>query len=58
MTIQLNMRIPESTAKQIKDLRSWTGMTQTQLVIQAIDRLHQEHKREQGGQGNASTQRS
>jgi len=58
MTTQLNVRIPKSTEKQIEDLLKWTGMTQTQLVIQAIDRLHQEYKKEQGGQGNASAQRS
>lgn len=57
MTTQLNVRIPKSTEKQIEELRAWTGMTQTQIVIQAIDRLHQEYEKKQGGQGNVSTQR-
>lgn len=57
MTEQLNVRIPKSTEKQIEELRQWTGMTQTQLVLLAIDRLHQDYKREQGEQGNASTER-
>jgi hypothetical protein len=46
MSRQLNARIPKSTEKQIDDLIEWTGMTQTQLIIQAIDRMHQEQKRE------------
>jgi hypothetical protein len=58
MTEQLNVRIPTSTEKQIEELRVWTGMTQTQLVIQAIDHLHREYEKKQGGQGNAGTQRS
>lgn len=57
MSEQLNIRAPKSTAKQIKDLQRWTEMTQTQLVILAIDRLHREYEEKQGGQGDASTQR-
>ena len=57
MSEQLNVRIPKSTEKQIEDLLQWTGMTQTQLVIQAIDRLHQDYKREQRDRGNVSTER-
>lgn len=39
MATQFNVRIPESTEKQLEYLLKKTGMTQTQLVIQAIDRL-------------------
>lgn len=45
MSEQLNVRIPMSTDMQIEELRKWTEMTQTQLVILAIDRLHQSQKR-------------
>lgn len=61
MSEQLNIRAPKSTIEQIKDLQEWTEMTQTQIVIQAVDRLHRDYKeeqRKQGGQGDASTQRS
>lgn len=46
MAEQLNVRIPKSTESQIDDLLAWTGMTQTQLVIQSIDRLHNSYKQE------------
>jgi hypothetical protein len=46
MTKQLNVRVPKITKQQIKDLQRWTGMTQTQTLLMAIDRLHQEYKRE------------
>lgn len=46
MAEQLNVRIPKSTSDQIDDLITWTGMTQTQIVLQAIDRLHQTYKKE------------
>jgi|SRR5579859_2333395 len=46
MAEQLNVRIPKSTENQLDELREWTGMTQTQLVIQAIDRLYQELTKE------------
>jgi excisionase family DNA binding protein len=45
MADQLNVRIPPITDVQIVDLMQWTGMTQTQIVTQAIDRLHQETKK-------------
>lgn len=48
MSEQLNVRVPSSTSQQIKDLIDWTGMTQTQMVLQAIDRLHQSYKQERG----------
>jgi hypothetical protein len=49
---QLNTRIPEITEKQLEELRQWTGMTQTQMLIVAIDRLHQEYERKQAEKGN------
>jgi len=45
MADQLNVRIPPITDSQIVDLMQWTGMTQTQIVTQSIDRLHQETKK-------------
>ena len=47
MSKALSVRIPESTDRQIQKLIEVTGMTQTQLVIVAIDRFFtQETKRE------------
>lgn len=43
---QLNTRIPKSTEEQIKYLLHETGMTQTQIVIVAIDRYTQSVKAE------------
>ena len=43
---QLNIRTPKSTESQIDFLIEETGMTQTQIVIQAIDRLTQAYKAE------------
>ncbi len=39
---QLNVRLPEATLKQIEELRRKTGMTQVQVLILAIDKLHSE----------------
>lgn len=42
-TTQYNVRLPDATARQIQHLIESTGMTQTQLMIVAIDRMfHQE----------------
>lgn len=38
-TKQLNVRIPPSTQEQLVQIEKKTGMTQTQAVIIAIDRL-------------------
>ncbi len=46
MTSQLNVRIPESTQEQIEKLVADTGMTQTQIVILAIDRFYQARERD------------
>jgi len=46
MAEQLNVRVPKSTSNQMADLIEWTGMTQTQIVIQALDRLHHSYKQE------------
>src|SRR5882762_10728158 len=40
MTYHLNVRLPDHTEKQIKVLLERTGMTMTQLVIVALDRLY------------------
>lgn len=45
MPEQFNVRIPKSTGKQIEDLVRQTEMTQTQIVILAVDRLHREMMR-------------
>ena len=42
MTTQLNARLPELTHKQLDELIIATGMTKTQLLILAIDRLARE----------------
>lgn len=43
---QFNIRnLPELTAVQIDELCAKLGMTKTQLVIMAIDRLHQRELR-------------
>ncbi len=40
---QFNIRnLPELTAKQLDELIDKLGMTKTQLVIMAIDRLYQQ----------------
>lgn len=36
---QLNVRVPKYTIDKIKRLRAHTGLTQTQLIIAAIDTL-------------------
>jgi hypothetical protein len=41
---QYNVRLPEGTAKQIQKLIESTGMTQTQLMIVAIDRMYQQEE--------------
>jgi hypothetical protein len=46
MTGQFNVRLPAKTRKQLENMRSWSGMNDTQLTIEAIDHLHQEYKRE------------
>lgn len=43
MSKQFNIRnLPEHTARQIDELCAQLGMTKTQLVITAIDRLYQQ----------------
>jgi hypothetical protein len=42
MTKQINIRMPELTRQQLVDLAAMTGMSTTQLVIMAVDRLHRE----------------
>lgn len=39
-TKQFNVRLPRSTQNQIAKLEAKTGMTQTQLMILAIDNLY------------------
>ncbi|MCB1902302.1 MAG: hypothetical protein KDH16_23645 [Rhodocyclaceae bacterium] len=42
---QFNIRnLPKITAKQIEELCKKLGMTKTQLVIMAIDRLYQKEE--------------
>jgi leucyl aminopeptidase len=36
---QKNYRLPKLTLKQIAELREQTGMTETQVIINAIDRM-------------------
>ena len=50
---QYNVRLPEGTAKQIEKLIKITGMTQTQLMIVAIDRIYQSYKEKQMMQWNS-----
>lgn len=45
---QLNTRVPQSTEEQIAYLIAETGMTRTQIVILAIDKLAQAHTAERG----------
>ncbi len=40
MNRQFNIRLPKHTEQQIKDLCEWYGMTQTQVILLSIDRLH------------------
>lgn len=39
---QKNYRLPSLTIAQLKALVERTGMTETQLIIMALDRLHRE----------------
>lgn len=39
---QLNVRLPDSALKQLEALREYTGMTQVQVLILALDKLHRE----------------
>lgn len=43
---QINLRIGDLTASQIDALIEQTGMTKTQVVTVAIDRMHREEVRE------------
>ena len=43
---QLNVRLPDATLKQIEELRQKTGMTQVQVLILAIEKLHTEKTKE------------
>jgi len=54
MTYHLNVRLPDHTEKQIKELLERTGMTVTQLVIVAFDRLYhtEEEKKQKREQDN------
>jgi hypothetical protein len=40
---QKNYRLPTLTLEQISGLRERTGMTETQVIIAAIDRMAREH---------------
>ena len=40
---QKNYRLPTLTLEQISRLRERTGMTETQVIIAAIDRMAREH---------------
>lgn len=42
MTTQFNTRLPELTTNQIDDIAEIHGLTKTQIIIIAIDRLHQQ----------------
>lgn len=54
MTYHLNVRLPDHTEKQIKELSERTGMTVTQLVIVVFDRLYhtEEEKKQKKEQDN------
>lgn len=45
-TKQYNVRLPEHTQRQLAELIQVLGMTQTQILVLAIDRLHEEERRE------------
>lgn len=46
MPEQFNVRLPAKARKQLEDMHAWSEMKETQLVIEAIDHLYQEYKRE------------
>jgi hypothetical protein len=49
-TKQFNVRLPAISQEQVKELEAKTGLTQTQLIIMALDRLHNnECRKEQEG---------
>ena len=39
-TIPVSARLPEYTVQQLKEMGEQTGMTKTQLLILAIDKLY------------------
>lgn len=43
---QYNVRLPEMTLRQIEELRQKTGMTQVQILMLAIEKLHSEKVKE------------
>jgi len=47
-TKQLNVRVPRYTIDKIRSLRATTGMTQTQIVIAAVDSLERDNRGYQG----------
>lgn len=52
---QKNYRLPSLTLKQIADLQERTGMTETQVIIRAIDRMaHEVMKRTEDSSVSAS----
>src|SRR5437879_1067100 len=51
MSKQLNIRLPESTAKQLQALIEHTKMTQVQLIIVAIDRFFQSEIKKDNNMG-------
>lgn len=44
-TKQFNTRLPESTLEQIEQIAKRTGMTKTQVLILAIDRMAKEQEK-------------
>ena len=52
MSKQFNIRnLPEHTARQIDELCARMGVTKTQLVLLAIERLHQKEINDDNGDG-------
>lgn len=39
---QLNLRVSDLTARQIKDLTEWWGVSKTELITVLIDRAHRQ----------------
>lgn len=50
-TKQFNTRLPEATVQQIEQIAQQTGMTKTQVLILAIDRMAKEQKKGKQSEG-------
>lgn len=50
-TKQFNVRLPAISQQQLKELEEKTGLLQTQLIIMALDRLHNEECRKEQNEG-------